>query len=678
MFSAHASGTAGPVRAAKRNCPVCGTRRMGSREDGRVMCKNGHEQAGVVEEETENIIEGSTRRRVKTGIARFNRRREARERRLYGAPARFMFVEAFQLILKAQVTALVRNHGAPEALIGVVQNLWLLYVSKIPNLDKTAEDDFAAQDYAMNSLDQSAQSRNRACTLLADALFTQHTQSQRFEPADDSLDIMLRRVDEDIARDEEEMLEWDREFRLGDTDEPGATRDDDNDEDSDYSAGNEEGVPAENMRDSKRLPSKMFAISLERVKRYPKIEYLPVFLYIGYRFLRMPVLCADLFRLLANDRVPYVSAYHSLPEHIHERVGHGYSLLLTPTFAPSTTRIMFLSSVFDEFFAKHYSIKAPLTDIPSMLLSLIKRLGLGIEFYSLVMRLLELISVQPNQYIQREHRPEVILISAIVIVLKLHYGLDEVERHPPHDAPYRALNLPSLRDFLDKWRSDWEAELTIGILPHLTAFGEEWEAAFADNCRRLMAKRTLGPRHRAHKEISTKYRRMLESLATEGGMSAEQARQALPPEYGKRLLSSEPVLTQTQSSTQIADPTTATTTTISDVSRYVQPIILPKTDCSSSTKRPPYTPVEPFYNHPEIQLEPGECYALFTSYKSMVYVPGYMVPILGLIYARCAAIVGCSQTTLSQRIGMLERKMKEAVTRSRVYKNKANRSQFQQ
>ncbi|KAJ2439748.1 hypothetical protein GGF42_007852 [Coemansia sp. RSA 2424] len=639
---------------------------MSSREDGRVMCKNGHEQAGIVDEQTEHIVEGSTRRRVKTGHVRYNKFREARKKRLYGAPARFMIVEAFQLILQAQVAALVANHGAPEDLVGVVRHLWMLYVSKLPNIDRTDEGEAAAQDFVMNSLSQNTQSYNRATTMLADVLFTQHTQSQRFDPIDDSLDIMLRRVDDDIARDEEDMLEWDREFQLSDREEPDAASParDKNEEDEDESnyntSGNGEGRSAEGASARSRLAPKVYGDALQRLEKYPKMEYLPVILCLGYRLLRMPVLCADMFRLLADERVPYLSAFDNLPKRIHERIGVGYHLLFKPHFAPSVSRMLFLSNVFGRFFAKHYSIDAPLPDVPSMLLSLLKRLGLGIEVYSMVVRLLELVSVHPNHYTWHGYWPELVLLSAIVVVLKLHYGLDEIERRAPPGASYEAPNLPSLRDFLDKWRSDWEAELTVGVFPHLTAFGDEWEAAFADGCRRLMSKREIGVHRKAYKEIAVKYRRMVESLAAESDLSAERAKRVLPPEYAKRFDSSEPALTQTQSSTPVADPAA---TSASNLSRLIQPILLPRTDIAAN-KRPLYTLVEPFYNHPEIQLEPGELYVALRNRRDADRGPGYMIPTLGLVYARCAALVGCSQTKLDQVVVMLERKIEVAISRS--------------
>ncbi|KAJ2907478.1 hypothetical protein GGI21_003848, partial [Coemansia aciculifera] len=606
------------------------------------MCKNGHEQAGVVAEETENIIEGSTFRHVKTGVRRYNKEREAREKRIYGSAARFMVLEAFQEILKMQVMSLVKDHGAPEALVGVVRNLWLLYVSQMQNVDRVDDDEMAVQEGVMNLLSQRAPSHNQASTMLADALFSQHTQSQRYEPVDDSLDIMLRRVDDDIARDEAEMLEWDRELQLSDNDEPGAmspNRHDNNGDDEGSDEGRDNifndtnGKQAARARTGSCRPG-AHKRSLDQIEKYPKMEYLPVFLYLGYRFLRLPVLSADIFRMLVEERIPYLSAHDRLPERIHECVGYGYSVFFRPLFPPSVVRILYLSNAFGRFFASHYSIEPPLPDVPSMLLSLLKRLGLGIELYTMVMRLLELTSTRPCQPTWNVSWPERVLISAIIVVLKMHYGLDEIERQSPPGALPHAPNLPSLHDFLDKWRSDWESELSIGTLPHITAFGDEWEAAFVENCRRAMVRRKGSTMVKSFKEIATKYRRMIESVVSSGGMSAEEAQRILPPEYAKHFSANEPALTRTQiqSSSQIAD---SVATSTRNASSSVQPIAHYKVN-SVGTKRPLYTLLEPFYHHPEIQLEPGEHYFSTLHYINKNATPGYTVPIVGLIYARCA------------------------------------------
>ncbi|KAJ2006030.1 hypothetical protein H4R26_001610 [Coemansia thaxteri] len=625
---------------------------MSFREDGRVMCTNGHEQAGIVEEDAQAIVAGTTRRRQKSVFKRQNVVKLAQQRRLYGNRARFLVVEVYQHILKSMATALVRDYGAPDALDGAVRNLWLSYVSKLDNISPPDDDDGCdggnmAPDFSANPHD------SHSSTLLAEALFTQHTQSQRFDPAEDSLDSLLRRVDDDIAKDEEEMMAWDRDFLERDAEErhsPVAVQDSNPDSRADTGTHSQ-------------YNAKLYARTLEKIETYPRMEYLPALLCLAYRWLRLPMVCADMFRLLADGRLPYLSAHANLPADIQSQLGSGYSILFQCSMAPSTRRLVFMTDAFACFFAKHYSIEAPLMDTPQLLLSLISRLGLDIQLYSMVMRLLELVSMYPNHCFRMGRRPEVVLVSSIIVVLKMHYGLDEIERHAPPAAAYQAPNLPPLQAFLDKWRDDWEAELCVGVLPYLTDFGDEWEAAFAASCRRLMSKNAIPRSRSAYKEIAVKYRRMLESLASESQMSAEHAARILPPEYAKRFGSTGHAVVQTPGSEQ--------TPIANAMSQSVRPVRTPCTETSRSSghpersqKRPPYTMVEPLGNHPEIQLEPGELYVAMANTHSSESCPGYMVPTMGLVYARCAMVVGCSQTMLSNFITALEDRIDQVISHS--------------
>ncbi|KAJ2472878.1 hypothetical protein IWW56_006070, partial [Coemansia sp. RSA 2131] len=101
MFSL--SGSSGSMLAGKRRCPICGTKRMSYRHDGRLMCKYGHEQAGVMEVESEGIIEGSTRRHTKR-VKRDSKKQQERDRRMYGRNAHLLILQAMQHIIKMQAT----------------------------------------------------------------------------------------------------------------------------------------------------------------------------------------------------------------------------------------------------------------------------------------------------------------------------------------------------------------------------------------------------------------------------------------------------------------------------------------------------------------------------------------------------------------------------------------------
>ncbi|KAJ1842253.1 hypothetical protein LPJ57_010069, partial [Coemansia sp. RSA 486] len=211
----------GSVRAAKRRCPLCGTSKLRSRGDGRVMCKNGHEQAGIVEEVAETMADSMTRRHTKK-MKRESKRHLAQSKRLYGKDAQFLILHIMQHILKEQATIMVEELGAPESVLGAVRNIWLLYVSKLEGImvpssasDVIAENSQTRFGKTPKESQQPSQMQTQTQTQNQDAADASDDEDDVREDdidedlkfVDDSLDSLLQRIDEDIARDEQEMLE---------------------------------------------------------------------------------------------------------------------------------------------------------------------------------------------------------------------------------------------------------------------------------------------------------------------------------------------------------------------------------------------------------------------------------------------------------------------------------------
>ncbi|KAJ1842224.1 hypothetical protein LPJ57_010076, partial [Coemansia sp. RSA 486] len=211
----------GSVRAAKRRCPLCGTSKLRSRGDGRVMCKNGHEQAGIVEEVAETMADSMTRRHTKK-VKRESKRHLAQSKRLYGKDAKFLILHIMQHILKEQATIMVEELGAPESVLGAVRNLWLLYMSKlegimVPNSesDVIAENSQTQFGKTPKESQQPSQMQTQTQAQNQDAADASDDEDdvreddidEDLEFIDDSLDSLLQKIDEDIARDEQEMLE---------------------------------------------------------------------------------------------------------------------------------------------------------------------------------------------------------------------------------------------------------------------------------------------------------------------------------------------------------------------------------------------------------------------------------------------------------------------------------------
>ncbi|KAJ1959948.1 hypothetical protein GGI12_004070 [Dipsacomyces acuminosporus] len=696
---------------------------MAMREDGRVMCRNGHEQAGIVEEASEGIVEGATRRYTKR-IRRETKQQRARSQRLYGNNARFLILQSLQHILKQQVTILVRDYSAPEELAGVVRNLWLMYVSQFKDVheqdatesaadDRTSALDGRSQPTASQSM-TGAQGHSGLST--ADSMFNQYSETLDI---DDSLDSLLRGVEDDIAKDEEEMQQWEeenlvavqREYKPptegGQAQQQQQQHQSESTEHAESSEANASGLKADAGQAQDR-----WHVRDQQIMSFARMEHLPALIYLGFAWLRRPVTHADIFRLIADERIPYVSAYQNLPDEFVSRMGKSVMSLFIVLYSPSIFRLRILTNAFQRFYSKQCSLAFPLPDIPALALSLIKRLGLDIRLYTMAMRALELANVDPNRVGPHGTVPERYVAASIVIVLKLHYGLDEIERKPSPQVSDLVADLPPLRQFLYRWRSDWERELTIGIFPYLTALGDKWEASFAEYCKRLMTRRSPPLKRSGYEDLAIKYKRLFESLVRTYQRDPEKAARLLPAEYVKAIQSqnqnaelaqaqptiplstaqdaAQNVLTppfgENYQNSRTTDPlvfldtlfntnsdagnsitaTTAITnnsTTIAatndavstEALKRIEPINWPKEDGVESTERRLFTSIiEPLAGHPDIEVRSGELCTTIHDANTVDGSAGYMIPIYGIVLARCAMLIGCSPLSLNRYVSFVE------------------------
>ncbi|KAJ2557754.1 hypothetical protein EV175_001156 [Coemansia sp. RSA 1933] len=676
MFSPYGSTSSGAIRAKKRRCPVCGSKRMAARDDGRVTCRYGHEQAGIFEESTELLVSGSIRRHT-AKPRRESKRKRLQNRRLYGRNAHFLILQGMQHILKLQAETLVRDLGAPDALVAAVRDIWLLYISQLDHqdsLDPTLHQDYHNNNSNNNDPHQetsaSAANTQRHTDLSANSLYTQHlTQTQGSSAVDDSIDDLLKQIDADIAEDEEDIIAWQRR----------------NENRAASLLNNSPQVPSERERPAEHEAGHLSSISplassrvVSAIKRFVRMECLPAILYLAFLWIHAPITHGDLHYIIAEERIPYVSAYLRLPDQIHSRLGQGLSSIFIVPFAPSITRIKTLSAAFQSLFLTTMGITFPQQTLPQQMVMLVKRLNLPLNFYHIAMRAIELIGNDVYMRVSRRG-PTTVSMAAIVVCLKLHYGLDEIERQSTNtdDSAELAPDLPPLHDFLDSWRDAWESEMSIGVIPHLTAYGSCWSHQFAEYYKRLVSRDHIKRYRAVYRDLSRRYRNTIEHLATRDQMDDPQVAQSmLPYEYitrrrqkkppnkrGRRPKAKSdqqeelPEKRSSQSSTSLEN----LSSDVEELKKYIEPVNIAavydkNTRMAMRSKtRPPPTIVAPLDGCTQIQLEPGEKYMLLhPDHTHTVYGDGYTMPTFGLIVARCAMILGCTPDVLIQSIVHLE------------------------
>ncbi|KAJ1733369.1 hypothetical protein LPJ61_001592 [Coemansia biformis] len=632
---------------------------MSNRSDGRLMCKRGHEQADFIEEEAEGIMEGSTRRRTKS-LKRETKSERRRKQRVYGGDAQFLIIQGMQYILKLQATMLVENEGAPEALIETVRKLWLLYVSELDLVKTYAVDGEAPATEPGQTQATASESGTRSAP---------QSQSRGDYGVDTSLDFLLSKIDDDMARDRVEMLEFEQQVR-GVSEPADVHAENDGTEDAHSDGGGDSGndvkAGAGRSPASRRAhrPAGPDGVLLAHIEAFPRMEFLPAILYLACVWLRLPVSCADLYYLMADERIPYVSAHLHVPVEIVTRLGDNVVSIFVVPHSPGAGRLQQVASAFETFYKNHHSIAFPSPDVPLVLLSVLRRLDLSLEVYPMVMRVLEVTDKHTGCPGRQRYQTQLNAMTAIAICLKLHYGLDEVERVAGPGGAEAELDLPPLRDFLEKWRRDWARELSVGVVPFLTAYGEPWEQAFAAHFRRTMTRpyaEYMPVLKAAFRALGPKYRQAVESLAADRELSAEEARRLLPPDYARGFAQAEagaaPLPLERTEQVRAermrrkGDGTAAVAAQIDPL--HLSALFLPIRSDQVPERR--YSSIaEPFDNHPEIQLQRGEQYFALVTRQKPLGAPGYMIPVLGLVLARCATILGCTQETLIRRMSAME------------------------
>ncbi|KAI9505210.1 hypothetical protein BX070DRAFT_233359 [Coemansia spiralis] len=660
MFNPYSAS--GMIRAEKRRCPICDTRKMSYREDGRVMCKYGHEQAGIIEESTEAVVDGVTRRHI-LKTKRMSKKQLARSRRLYGNKALFAILQAMQYIIKLQATTLVRDLGAPEALIGAVRNIWLLYVGQLDDIDMLdlGADGELNETQPASEAGTANQSRSHSI-FTADSLFAQQlSQPQYPNYLDDSLDALLQKVDDDIARDEQEMLEWQQENDQQVQDDQDELQAQDDSNFLSTSEAVEAAASRQLSTDSQPIHRSSNVLIVKEIKKFVRMEYLPAILYLAFLQIQAPIMFADMYYILAQERIPYASAYLRIPEDIYSRLGRGIAPIFMVPYALSVPRLRSLVGAFERLFSETLSITFPRPDMPIRMLSLLKRLGLPIELYSMAMRAIELAGDRMYSQIRRMQDASVTAMAAIVVCLKLHYGLDEIERKPSNTDPEVCLQLPPLSEFLEAWRDGWESELTIGAVPFLTAYSEHWQREFAEYYRRLVSRKQISWYRSVYRDIARRYRQAIDYLAASEQMCAETAQKMLPYEYVRRF---QAQAENANTSTETDAMQTEEDSTAAELMKRIEPVRMAAVYSSSadevkrSHRRAFATIFEPFTNHPEIQLEPGELHALpYIQFNHNVFGGGYTIPIFGLIAGRCAMMLGCAPEELIRYVTAFEHRL---------------------
>ncbi|KAI9375680.1 RNA polymerase I-specific transcription initiation factor Rrn7 [Aspergillus egyptiacus] len=173
-----------------------------------------------------------------------------------------------------------------------------------------------------------------------------------------------------------------------------------------------------------------------KLVRWPRLIDTVALCYLGAILMRLPVSVADFHQMAMRNDILYYRALIHIPREMKEKLPQEYIPLL------DTTRLLkaedLHNAVLDLLLLYHrqFKMQFPPLNVPPMLYRLIRRLALPVDIYPVVKRLQTLLGFTfeyPTKIVGRKRpldKPELQLVTLVVIATKLLFPFDDIQRHP--------------------------------------------------------------------------------------------------------------------------------------------------------------------------------------------------------------------------------------------------------
>ncbi|KAF8439226.1 hypothetical protein BGX38DRAFT_1134601 [Terfezia claveryi] len=343
-------------------------------EDGQWFCKNGHRREGELDLEEDDELNAQTQTGAKAKKA-IDQEKDAPVEVLHGRKGLQLFLKCIQLILRKQVRVLVNEKGFPAQFETVVRDLWALRLQKALGKLKTSVPAAAApgeEPILQDSTD------GDTGIVSAAAVTDTETYSSEYWSSDIEVDNAV--------------------------------------------AGEAHPVEKNLLRRNKRefkVPGLIVTIGL---------------CYLGAMMLKVPVPLGDMYKWVESQELPYKATLQEIPENLKRLLSGAYIKALRPTTRLHPNRLQKTIHDLILLYSTHFGVTFPEINWPILAMRYIRDLGLPLEIFHAVKRLLTLYPLTfqypstPTLKTLISAYPEAKLMSLVLLSTKLLWGMDDTKR----------------------------------------------------------------------------------------------------------------------------------------------------------------------------------------------------------------------------------------------------------
>ncbi|OBZ70396.1 RNA polymerase I-specific transcription initiation factor rrn7 [Grifola frondosa] len=372
------------------------------------------------------------KRALKSGRKRKLKLSKADPMLYHGERARYHYFECMQLVLRMQVSSLIKLWGLPSEFETVCRDIWALHLALLPSPPPAeplnhAKDEAGdqAQDILSPPPDDTPPGENHDNT---------------FKDEDDIEDAMSEYSSSSSGEEDAEMADLMRENS--------EISSSSGEEESDQAQPRVKGTRRKRLYRKYDAPASNIAV-----------------LILACWTLRLPVMYMDFVRLIEAYELPYLDPVRLLPVSLTRHLTKHTTHALSPHHAPTPIHLHRLCARLAKLLNSSYGVHMPELNAAPVLWRAVRSLCGTPTLYMLAKKLARVISIplslhrslvpaltraktrDSSWHKHDDAIPEVAIAAAVIIVLKMVYGLDGKPRQPSQkDDP--ACALPRLSEYL--------------------------------------------------------------------------------------------------------------------------------------------------------------------------------------------------------------------------------------